>query len=83
MAYCEWTTVDINNVCYVDSTGCIKDAPTTATKCYEYLAARGFLLHRMKKEYMITNFRGGRCFKGSLVELKQHLKDTYYGEPKA
>ena len=55
--------------------------PDTATKCYEYLAARGFLLHRMDKEYMITNFRGGRCFKGTLVELKAHLKDAYYGEP--
>jgi hypothetical protein len=55
--------------------------PSTATKCYEYLAARGFLLHRMGKEYMITNFRGGRCFKGTLAELKLHLKDVYYGEP--
>ena len=53
----------------------------TATKCYEYLANRGFLLHHMGKEYMITNFRGGRCFKGTLAELKVHLKDAYYGEP--
>jgi hypothetical protein len=54
----------------------------TATKAYSYLAARGFLLHRMGGgQYMITNFRGGRCFKGSLTELKSHLKDTYYGEP--
>jgi hypothetical protein len=72
MAYCEWTAAVS-----------IEDAPTTATKCYEYLAARGFLLHRMAKEYKITNFRGGCCFKGSLVTLKQHLKDTYYGEPRA
>lgn len=55
--------------------------PTTADKCYEYLAARGFLLHRNGKDYFITNFRGGRCFSGNLKELKEHLKDTYYGEP--
>ena len=55
--------------------------PTTAHKCYEYLAARGFLLHRNGKDYFITNFRGGRCFSGNLKDLKEHLKDTYYGEP--
>lgn len=55
--------------------------PTTADKCYHYLAERGFLLHRMGKEYKITNFRGGQCFFGNLQELKEHLKDTYYGEP--
>ena len=54
----------------------------TATKAYSYLADRGFLLHHMGKgEYVITNFRGGRCFKGKLTELKNHLKETYYGEP--
>ena len=57
--------------------------PTTAAKCYQYLAARGFLLHHTDDEYFITNFRGGKCFSGTLVELKQHLKDTYYGEPMA
>jgi DNA-binding transcriptional regulator YhcF (GntR family) len=57
--------------------------PTTATKCYEYLAARGFLLHHTGKEYFITNFRGGKCFTGTLSELKLHLKDEYYGEPVA
>ena len=71
MTYCEWTKA-----------ASIKDAPTTANKCYEYLAARGFLLHRMEKEYMITNFRGGRCFSGNLTELKAHLSDTYYGDPR-
>jgi hypothetical protein len=54
----------------------------TAPKAYRYLAERGFLLHRLEgRMYMITNFRGGRCFKGTLQELKQHLTDTYYGEP--
>ena len=71
MTYCEWTPAVA-----------IKDAPTTARKCYEYLAARGFLLHRMEKEYMITNFRGGCCFRGNLTELKAHLSDTYYGDPR-
>lgn len=55
--------------------------PTTADKCYQYLSARGFLLHRNGKEYTITNFRGGRCFRGNLAELKTHLKEAYYGEP--
>jgi len=54
----------------------------TLSKAYTYLSERGFLLHRMGKEYMITNFRGGRCFKGNLAELKSHLKLTYYGEPR-
>jgi hypothetical protein len=54
----------------------------SAPKAYKFLAERGFLLHKLQdKEYMITNFRGGRCFKGSLNELKEHLKHTYYGEP--
>jgi hypothetical protein len=53
----------------------------TAAKAYTYLAARGFLLHRMGSEYRITNFRGGQCFKGNLASLKEHLASTYYGEP--
>lgn len=54
----------------------------SATKAYKYLSARGFVLHQLEAGiYMITNFRGGRCFKGTLAELKAHLKDTYYGEP--
>ena len=56
----------------------------TATKAYDYLAARGFLLHRLAgKTYRITNFRGGKCFEGALAELKAHLKVTYYGEVRA
>ena len=53
----------------------------TVLKAHEYLAARGFLLHRLvDKTYRITNFRGGKCFEGTLAELKAHLKVTYYGE---
>lgn len=56
-------------------------SPKTSAECYQYLASRGFLLHRTGKNYVITNFRGGRCFTGNLAQLKQHLQDFYYGEP--
>lgn len=55
--------------------------PSTAAKCRQYLTERGFLLHHTANGYFITNFRGGKCFSGTLAELKSHLQDEYYGEP--
>lgn len=58
----------------------LKPLTSQERKCADYLIARGFLLHVLATEYWITNHVGGRVFRGSLVELKRHLKDTFYGE---
>jgi hypothetical protein len=54
----------------------------TESKCFDYLAKRGFLLHILNDGYWITNKNGHKVFTTcELKELKAHLKATYYGEP--
>lgn len=56
----------------------------TVDQIRAFLTDKGFLLAQRRDNgarYMITNFRGGKCFEGTTAELKAHMNDpwVFYG----
>jgi len=56
----------------------------TVEQIRTFLTEKGFLLAQRRNDgsrWMITNFRGGKCFDGTLSELKAHMNDpwVFYG----
>jgi len=50
----------------------------TIRECREWLQFQGYTVHGFQtgngREYLVTNFRGGQCFRGSGQQLIQQVK---------
>ena len=50
----------------------------TIKECRQWLTQQGYRVQEFQtaegREYLVTNFRGGQCFRGSGQELLQQIK---------